>query len=229
MVLIIGQMFSFLVPSGMESAEPNGAIACDPVHGNIRTGVYVKIRIRDETDSCGGIGKGSCCRFTSSLVESRFYTQVHALSTAAYIEENYEKQRRVEPQVVSATERIHSQTAIVEKPFTPDEARCEARRCLNCSVNTIFDGERCLLCGGCVEVCPQQCLRIEPVTQLMEQSSLSSFITKYLGFFPAAEASAILKDETCCIRCGLCAERCPEGAITMEQYHFEVKPSCPAV
>jgi ferredoxin len=30
--------------------------------------------------------------------------------------------------------------------------------------------------------------------------------------------TALLKDETVCIRCGLCAERCPTGTITMEQF-----------
>ena len=32
--------------------------------------------------------------------------------------------------------------------------------------------------------------------------------------------SAMLKDETNCIRCGLCAMRCPASTITMEAYHF---------
>jgi ferredoxin len=30
--------------------------------------------------------------------------------------------------------------------------------------------------------------------------------------------SAMIKDETRCIRCGLCAMRCPAGTITMEAY-----------
>ena len=41
--------------------------------------------------------------------------------------------------------------------------------------------------------------------------------------------SAIIKDETKCIRCALCAERCPTGAITMEAFHFEERLSCRAV
>ena len=31
---------------------------------------------------------------------------------------------------------------------------------------------------------------------------------------------AIIKDETKCIRCALCAERCPVGAITMERVNI---------
>ena len=35
-----------------------------------------------------------------------------------------------------------------------------------------------------------------------------------------------IKDETVCIRCGLCAERCPTGAITMERFIFKEVPAC---
>ena len=41
----------------------------------------------------------------------------------------------------------------------------EAQRCLHCWVNTVFegtpeDGTMCILCGGCVDVCPEKCLEL---------------------------------------------------------------------
>ena len=41
--------------------------------------------------------------------------------------------------------------------------------------------------------------------------------------------AAMLKDETRCIRCGLCAERCPVNVITMEAYSMRLQDREPAV
>ena len=37
--------------------------------------------------------------------------------------------------------------------------------------------------------------------------------------------TVLLKDDTVCIRCGLCALRCPTEAMTMERFNFVEKSS----
>lgn len=141
-------------------------------------------------------------------------------------EPGYERRHRLDPRTVSLDDRLAEADRPVELPFTMQEARCEAGRCFDCGVNTIFDGERCVLCGGCVDVCPEKCLRIVSLEQIVGEDTLEQVLSFQLQDYPAEAASAIIKDETSCIRCGLCAERCPTGAITMEQLNFEEKLQC---
>ncbi len=114
----------------------------------------------------------------------------------------------------------------VEVGYDEVEARLQAERCLNCGINTVFDASKCILCNGCVDVCPWSCLKIVDVRDLAGDESLAAAIRAVYGADPAdlarqdIPASAMLKDETLCTRCGLCARRCPTGAITMETFSF---------
>jgi NADPH-dependent glutamate synthase beta subunit-like oxidoreductase/NAD-dependent dihydropyrimidine dehydrogenase PreA subunit len=127
----------------------------------------------------------------------------------------------------------------VEIGFDEQAAMAEARRCLRCWINTVFegnepDGSQCILCGGCADVCPEECLRLVPLEQIdfppevLEQIRQNEQLYKVELDDVAAEelgvitGSAMLKDETRCIRCGLCAERCPVNVITMEAYSIGV-------
>jgi formate dehydrogenase beta subunit len=141
-------------------------------------------------------------------------------------EKGYERRRRLHIPTLSADERLKSPTELVEIGYDEEQARAEAGRCLDCGINTIFDGERCILCGGCVDVCPTVCLKLVSFDRLASTPELAAAVGR-LELDPA-DLSAILKDEERCIRCGLCAERCPTTAITMEQFSFakEWKP-CP--
>jgi formate dehydrogenase (NADP+) beta subunit len=123
----------------------------------------------------------------------------------------------------------------VEIGFSEKQARLEAERCLRCWINTIFegneaDGTECILCGGCVDICPENCLSLIPLRQLHVANEVKEHLSEGTPFHnlmlqhlsPAelsdAEGSIMIKDETICIRCGLCAERCPVHTITMEGY-----------
>ena len=110
--------------------------------------------------------------------------------------------------------------AEVELGFEEEQGRAEGRRCLKCQVNTIFDGSKCILCAGCVDVCPENCLRLVDLVQVSGDERYEALIQNRYGVpateLRAGQAGAIIKNEEKCIRCALCAERCPTQAITME-------------
>ena len=132
--------------------------------------------------------------------------------------------------------------AEVEIGFTEEQARLEASRCLQCWINTIFEGNEsegteCILCGGCVDVCPENCLKLVPLRQIQFSEEALERLRADAPYFedtlqhlapedlPTGEGSVMVKDETICIRCGLCAERCPAHTITMEAFEvFDRNP-----
>ncbi|MEE9611252.1 MAG: FAD-dependent oxidoreductase, partial [Desulfatiglandales bacterium] len=108
----------------------------------------------------------------------------------------------------------------VETLYSEAQALKESGRCYKCNINTIFSSTKCILCGGCVDVCPESCFRIIDIQQLSADENLKRIIDARYGTDQPV-GSAIIKDEERCIRCGLCAERCPTGAISMEWFYEE--------
>jgi ferredoxin len=137
-------------------------------------------------------------------------------------EPGYEAIRRVPIPTIPPDKRLTHPDLLVEAGYGPVEAMREASRCLDCGVTPVFDGTRCVLCGGCADVCPTQCLKLVSLAELQPGYDLELAIEATLG--PDADHllhSAILKDEDRCIRCALCAMRCPTDAITMERVCFQ--------
>ncbi len=110
--------------------------------------------------------------------------------------------------------------AEVETGYDAATAARQAARCLVCHVQTIYDPEKCVLCNRCVDVCPEYCLAIVPFESLeLPEAERAELVAR-------AEAnglplSAMVKDDDRCIRCGLCAVRCPTDAMTMERFQIQ--------
>jgi NADPH-dependent glutamate synthase beta subunit-like oxidoreductase len=119
---------------------------------------------------------------------------------------------------------------VVELGFSENEAAEQGSRCLECSVNTIFDGSKCILCNACVDICPWNCLKIVSLARVAGEEILHKVIEEHTGVSLneiadgheiTNQMAAMLKDDEACTRCALCAERCPTDAITMEAFRFE--------
>ena len=136
-------------------------------------------------------------------------------------ERGYESIRRVGIPARPPEERFEHPEVLVEIGYRREQAMREASRCLDCGVTPVFDGNRCVLCGGCADVCPTQCLKLVRLADLVPSPEVAAAVEGALGAGASLEEnSAILKDEERCIRCALCAMRCPSDAITMERVTF---------
>jgi NAD-dependent dihydropyrimidine dehydrogenase PreA subunit len=109
----------------------------------------------------------------------------------------------------------------VEIGYSEEEARRQAERCLYCHIQTIYDPEKCVLCNRCVDVCPKYCLKLVPLEELDLEPEVKERIIESSGVQLGQPLSAMIKDDEKCIRCGLCAIRCPTDAMTMEVFYYE--------
>lgn len=123
---------------------------------------------------------------------------------------------------------------MVENNYTSEAAFEQASRCLQCHVSPVFNGELCIKCNGCVDVCPCNCLKQVPVSKLNFEEGggkLRAAVDHFFGTDTslmsdeelASMGTAMLKDEDVCIRCGLCAEKCPTGAVTMDLMNYSFR------
>ena len=114
----------------------------------------------------------------------------------------------------------------VELGLSEEAALAGASRCLQCQLNIFIDPASCILCNGCVEVCPQHCIEMivpERLAALDDDADLAADVTvDYVK-----RGAAMVIDEEACIRCGRCVDRCPTGSLTME--HFRPSPKLASI
>jgi formate hydrogenlyase subunit 6/NADH:ubiquinone oxidoreductase subunit I len=112
-------------------------------------------------------------------------------------------------------------TLEVEVGFTKPIGFEEAKRCLQCQLNIFIDGNRCILCNGCVDACPHQCIEMispDRIYAIDNDVELAEMARAELGPY----AAAMVIDERSCIRCGICVDWCPTECLTMD--HFRLTP-----
>jgi ferredoxin len=133
---------------------------------------------------------------------------------------DYHKIKRQNPNTLSLDRRIG--ISEVENCYTEQQGLAESIRCLRCQVYTVFDSDLCILCGGCVDVCPTSCLSIINQDQI-ENNEIRYYYTSQNGSAESSldeTAQLIIKDDNLCIQCGQCYKRCPVHAITMETFEI---------
>ncbi len=227
-ILAIGQRadLSFLHPEDGVELTPGGTIRVDP--GTLATsapGVFaggdVAFGPRNLIEGIAN-GKRAARSIHRFLVGERAALQtvleVEKLPTREYrMISGYELLDREAPPTLPVDRRTG--IAEVEVGFSELEARQQAARCLVCHVQTIYDPEKCVLCSRCVDVCPEYCLAIVPLDEVALPEAERAVVVA-LAAADGLPLSAMLKDDTACIRCGLCAIRCPTDAMTMERFTF---------
>ena len=121
----------------------------------------------------------------------------------------------------------------VELGFDAKSAYAEARRCLNCDVQTVFSTPLCIECDACVDICPMDCITF---TGNGEEADLrkrlrAPAVNETQALYVSANLKTgrvMVKDEDLCLHCGLCAERCPTGAWDMRKFYLETAQAGPA-
>jgi ferredoxin len=75
-----------------------------------------------------------------------------------------------------------------------------------------IDQSECILCEGCVDICPWKCIHFLSIDAIAEGVNVSNPGDKEenKGFF--------LVDEDECTRCALCIDRCPTNVITLGKF-----------
>ena len=132
---------------------------------------------------------------------------------------------RLQVPVVENEIALRDLSVEVELGFDAQQAIAEARRCLNCDIETVFEDQLCIECDSCMDICPVDCINFivngeeEDLRSRLRVPAFNADQNLYVsGNLPTGRV--MVKDEDVCLHCGLCAERCPTGTWDMQKFSF---------
>jgi NADPH-dependent glutamate synthase beta subunit-like oxidoreductase len=228
-ILAIGQQsdFGFIGPEDGIELGRAGTVKIDPdTLATTAPGVFAGgdaafgPRIAIEAVANGKLAAQSIHTYLSGTAPTAsLHVEITKIPTEEYrMPVGYEKRRRH----AAPTVELDRRTGIteVENIMNENDARQQAERCLSCHIDTIYDSSLCVLCNRCADVCPEKCLTFAPIEQVDMPPEQRQAALEHCGHDPNGPLTVLIKDDTACIRCGLCALRCPTEAMTMERFNF---------
>ena len=96
------------------------------------------------------------------------------------------------------------QLAVVEGSYFKDKLR--PKQFLH------IDQAECILCEGCVDICPWKCIQYLSVDVISEGANVDDPTQN------PQNQGVFIVDEDECTRCALCIDRCPTGVITLGKF-----------
>ncbi len=234
-LVTISQMVNWNFLNGIEDLEktPRGTIAVDPdtlqtnisdvwAVGDIALGARLFIDAIASGQRCALAIDEALTGKSYKLVKRGFMRPLPIVSYE--MPQSYDAFVRQEPPEMQVMNRSAG-FDLVEFNFNEKAAREQGMRCLRCHINVVFDAEKCILCGLCINICPESILKMVPVTDVVGDEDLANLIEAKYGRsqeeLRPEDGTVMLMDGTKCIRCALCSKICPVNCISMEAFEYE--------
>lgn len=110
---------------------------------------------------------------------------------------------KVKQDYISETPPFRTDYTLVQMDPTDFQGKVKPKQFIS------LDQAECILCEGCVDICPWKCIHLVKTSSVEEAVN-----TDQPGVDPSDHAMFLIDDDVC-TRCALCVDRCPTGVIIL--------------